>query len=178
MTAHRSFTYGNDRIEYDVTFVPVTHTKISIHVHSNGSVQVDAPEGRLFPEIHAAVLKRAGWIKGHLDACKRQRGLVLPRTYTSGESHFYLGRRFQLKVKDTSGSAQGVKLLRGQICIETPSRDAIAVRDCLSAWYRCRAADVFARRMEEIAEGVGSDSSLGGGSSACGHNGAAVRPEA
>jgi predicted metal-dependent hydrolase len=117
-------------------------------------VQVDAPEGRHFPEIHAAVLKRAGWIKNHVDACRRQRGLALPRTYTSGECHFYLGRRYQLKIKAPSGSERQVKLLRGQICIETPSRDAIAVRDCLSAWYRRRAADVFARRIEEIAEGV------------------------
>ena len=154
MTMRKSFIYGNDRIEYEVVFEPVKKNKVSIHVYPDCFVRVDAPEGRDVPEIHRAVLKRAGWIKHHLDEFKRQRAQALPRTYTSGESHFYLGRRYQLKVKKQSGKAKGVKLLRGQICVETATRDASVIRDHLSAWYRERAADVFATRFDEIADRV------------------------
>src|SRR5689334_5414607 len=99
MTTRKSFIYGTDRIEYEVTFGPVKHSKISIHVYPDGSVRVDAPEKRELSEIHKAVMKRAGWIKHHVDEFKRQRSQALPRQYISGESVFYLGRRYQLKVK-------------------------------------------------------------------------------
>lgn len=155
MTERNSFIYGTDRIDYQVVLKPAKNNRVSIHVYPDCSVRVDAPEGRELPEIHQAVLKRAGWIKHHVDEFKRQRAQALPRTYTSGESHFYLGRRYQLKVKKQNGPAPSVKLVRGQICVEAGSRDASAVKACLSAWYRGRAADVFARRLDEIAERVG-----------------------
>jgi len=47
--------------------------------------------------IHQAVLKRASWIKTHVAEAKRQNEHVLPRQYVSGESYFYLGKRYQLK---------------------------------------------------------------------------------
>jgi predicted metal-dependent hydrolase len=151
----KSFTYGTDRIEYDVDFVPVKRSKISIHVYPDGSVRVDAPEERGLPEIHKAVMKRAGWIKHHVDEFKRQRSQALPRTYASGESLFYLGRRYQLKVKKQSGPKPSVKLLRGQLCVETRSRESSAVKEFVADWYRSRAKDVFARRFDEITDQMG-----------------------
>jgi predicted metal-dependent hydrolase len=96
------------------------------------------------------VLKRAGWIKHHVDEFRRQREQALPRGYVSGESLFYLGRRYQLKVRDVS--TPGVKLLRGQICVETRSRTAEDVKKLLVAWYRNRASEVFARRFGDVAD--------------------------
>lgn len=155
MTTRKSFIYGTDRIEYEVAFVQVGHSKVSIHVYPDGSVRVDAPEERNLPDIHKAVLKRAGWIKHHVDEFRRQREQALPRTYTSGESLFYLGKRYQLKVRQTNVQEPGAKLVRGQIRIERDSRDAKAVRRLLAEWYRNRAEEIFARRFDEIADSVG-----------------------
>ena len=116
----KSFRYGGDRIEYEVVFKPAKHNRLAIHVHPDGFVQVDAPQERDLPTIHRAVLKRARWIKRHVDESRRQRAQALPRNYRSGESLFYLGRRYQLKVKEQHGQEQRVKLTRGQICVETP----------------------------------------------------------
>lgn len=148
MTTRKSFTYGAERIEYEVDFIPSRRSKVSIHVYPDGSVRVDAPEERALPEIHQAVMKRAGWIKRHVDDFRRQREQALPRGYVSGESLFYLGRRYQLKVRQ--GATPGVKLLRGQVCVETPSRAAEDVKDLLTVWYRNRAAEVFARRFDDV----------------------------
>ncbi len=150
----QSFLYGDHRIEYEVLFTPVKRTRVAIHVHPDGSVQVDAPEGESLAKVHRAVLKRARWIKNHVDAACRQRSQLLPRNYTSGESLFYLGRRYQLKVQNQNGSGAVVKLLRGQIRVEAPARDAAAIREQLAAWYRNRAADVFDRRMRDVADRV------------------------
>jgi predicted metal-dependent hydrolase len=152
MTTCKSFPYGNDRIAYQIALVPMKHNKVSIHVYPDGSVRVDAPENRDLPEIHQAVLKRARWIKHHVDQFKRQREQALPRTYVSGESLFYLGRRYQLKVKSQNGSSPTVKLIGGRICVETSSRHVPTIRKCLSEWYRRRATDVFARRLDEIVD--------------------------
>jgi len=141
MTTRRSFMYGTERIEYDVVFIASRLKKVSIHVHPDGSVRVDAPEETGFADIHQAVMKRAGWIKQHLVGFRRQREQALPRGYVSGESLVYLGRRYQLKVRE--GSISRVKLLRGQICVETPSRAAEDVKSLVVAWYRNRASEVF-----------------------------------
>ncbi len=82
----KSFPYGDDRIEYDVSFMPAKRNKVAIHVHPDGSVQVDAPMGQDLATVHRAVLKRARWIKRHVDGARRQRAQAKPRNYNSGES--------------------------------------------------------------------------------------------
>lgn len=149
-----TFNYGGDCIEYDVHFVPKKSDKIAIHVHPDGSVQVDAPDGENLSRVQRAVMKRARWIKRHTDEARRQHAQVLPRHYVSGESIFYLGRRYQLKVVAANGDGPAVKLLRGQIRVSAPSREPVTVRTQLAHWYRTRATDVFARRLAEIGERV------------------------
>lgn len=46
----QSIIYGADRIHFQVCVLPeLLKRKITIHVHPDGSVQVDAPEGSLIP---------------------------------------------------------------------------------------------------------------------------------
>ena len=58
------FTYGGERISYIVCYVPDRETKVAIHVHPDGSVQVDAPIDAPPGDIKKAVLKRARWVVG------------------------------------------------------------------------------------------------------------------
>ena len=67
----------------------------------------------------------------------------------SGESHFYLGKRYVLKVIYHPTATQSVKLLGGRLEIRTHSRDAIKVRTLLEGWYRERAEAAFARRLAD-----------------------------
>ncbi|MCU7837951.1 MAG: M48 family metallopeptidase [Candidatus Thiodiazotropha sp. (ex Troendleina suluensis)] len=149
-----TFSYGDERFEYQVFYTPGRQDNIAIHVHPDASVEVDAPEGEETSKIHAAVLKRARWIKTHVERARTQKEHVLPRSYVSGESLFYLGRRYQLKVNSENYQEPGVKLLRGKICVYTQSKDPKIVKKRLAEWYRSRASDVFARRLHEILEQV------------------------
>jgi predicted metal-dependent hydrolase len=148
------FTYGQERIEYEVFFSKDRRGKIAIHVHPDASVQVDAPEGEALVKVHAAVLKRARWIGRHVNDAKALREHVLPRSYVSGETYFYLGRRYQLKVHGANGNTQGVKIYRGAIHVTAPGKDADAISKQLRSWYRERASDVFARRFGELTERI------------------------
>lgn len=149
-----SFTYGDERFDYEICFTPERSTKIAIHVHPDASIQVDAPEGESKAKINKAVLKRARWIKNHVSQARAQREHVLPRSYVSGESQFYLGRRYQLKVTQTSGTGVQIKLWRGRIHLATGDRSADAVKRDLYRWYRERAFEVFDRRMQEVVSKV------------------------
>lgn len=148
----RSITYGEERIGFSIHFVSRPIHRVSIHVHPNGSVQVDAPEDTDISEIVAAVRRRARWIWLHLSAYRDRTRHVLPREYVSGETHFYLGKRYILKVTAHPTASQSVKLLRGRLEVRTRSREPGQIRALLDEWYRQRAEDVFARRVAATVE--------------------------
>lgn len=154
MSQKGSFTYGEERFEYAICYTPDRTQKIAIHVHPDASVQVDAPVEEALERIHGAVLKRARWIRDHVIQARAQRAHVLPRSYVSGESYFYLGRRYQLKVTDANGAGPQVKLWRGRIHVESERRAPEAVKQQLYEWYRERASEVFDRRLHAIGEEV------------------------
>lgn len=147
----QSFVYGSEVIDYTVLFTERPPGRILIHVHPNAAVQVDAPTGRCLKEVHEAVLKRARWISRHVSDARRLREHVLPRAYVSGEGIFYLGRRYQLKVEYQPKASAEAKMLRGQLRVTTPSKDAAAVKELVDKWYRARAVEVFERRLNEVA---------------------------
>lgn len=146
--------YGDRETDYHVAPTARLTTKVLIHVHPDGVVKVEAPLDREASVIQAAVQKRARWIFDNLDLAKDARTYALPREYVGGETHFYLGRRYRLKVIEDRSSPSSVKLVRGCIEIVAPVADRAAVRRRLRQWYRVRAEDYFRRRLDEIAAGI------------------------
>jgi predicted metal-dependent hydrolase len=150
----RFIQYGEERIVFDICFLPRPLRRIAIHIDPSGAVQVDAPEGATASEVIAAVRLRGRWIWQRLrEQCDRSRH-VLPREYVSGETHFYLGKRYQLKVLLDRSAPQSVKLLGGRLEIVTHSKEAGQLRGLLEGWYRQRAEEVFGRRLQECASGL------------------------
>ena len=150
----RSIQYGEARIAFTIHFVPRPRRRVSIHVLPDGVVRVDAPEETAPDAVVDAVRRRARWLWLALEARQAHRRHVLPRDYVSGESHFYLGRRYVLKVEIVNGGATGVKLTRGRLLVSARQREPAVIRSHLEDWYRQRAREVFARRVSEIATNV------------------------
>lgn len=147
-------SYGEERIAFSIAYTRRAAQRVAIHVRPDGTVSVDAPENAEVGAVVAAVRRRARWIWQRLSAQRERARHVLPREYVSGESHFYLGRRHVLKLIVDPAHLQSVKLLRGKLEIRSRARDADKVRALLEAWYRQRAAEVFARRLAECAAKV------------------------
>lgn len=143
--------YGEERIGFSICFLPKPATRVAIHVFPNGMVQVDAPEGATTSDVLTAVRRRARWIWQRLAEYRVRTRHVLPRDYVSGESHFYLGKRYPLKVLADKSGSHGVKMLRGRLEVTTPSKEREKVRSLLDTWYRQRAQEVFGRRLSECA---------------------------
>lgn len=146
----QSAAYGEECFHYQVCFVSTRKDKVAIHVHPDGSVRVDVPEQADLAVVKQAVMKKALWVLGHIKKAREQREHVLPREYVSGESYFYLGRRYVLKVSKATKGAAAVKLTRGQFVVNTPDASPEAVKAALCGWYLEHARSYLGDRLAVV----------------------------
>lgn len=125
--------------------------KAQIHVYPNGLVEVETPQGTTLTQAKQALLKRARWVTQHLSEIEERRSAILKREYVSGETVFYLGRRYMLKVIP-SETEEHVKMVRGLVCVTTRDTAPPVVKARLARWYRKRAIEVFARRLTSVSD--------------------------
>jgi len=146
----QSFRYGEDKIPYSVRRTERKRGVIAIHVESDGRVLIDAPIGVPADAIREAIAERARWVWTHWHTATARHRSVLPREYVSGETQWYLGRRYVLKVVTRSTSEEKVALQRGRLVVSARRESATHVRQLVNAWYERRAKEVFARRLQNL----------------------------
>ncbi len=149
-----SFYYGEELYTYQVYSCCSLTGKIAIHVHPDGLIRVDAPEDATPVVVKRAVLKRARWIKEKVDLAREIKAHALSREYISGETHFYLGRRYRLKVQKVQGPETHISLSGGVLLVRTSATAAHTIKEHLELWYRARAQEYFLRRIRELAGGM------------------------
>lgn len=102
----------------------------------NGRVRVAAPLAVSNDAVRLAVIGKLGWIKRHkakFEAQPRQSR----REMVSGESHYFLGRRYRLRVVDGNGPAKVA--LRSNAIMELHVSRAATMEQrerVLQRWYR------------------------------------------
>jgi len=132
--------YGSQEIYYELK--RSNRKTLGIEVHPDSSVHIIAPSDSSFEDIEEKVEKRAKWIV-------KQQGYFeqfLPRTpernYVSGETHYYLGKSYVLKV--SLGIENQVKLKAGKL--EVVCKNEIKqelVKKLLGHWYYIQAEKKF-----------------------------------
>lgn len=69
--------------------------------------------------------ERSGrWIYQQLRTLQQSAYVKSPRQYISGESHYYLGKQYLLKVLEDPNATQQVKLLRGKLEVTVRQKSA------------------------------------------------------
>lgn len=163
------FVYGEEIIHYDVirkatgsnnsTVVidwdkpSKASRKVIIKVHPDQSVVATAPHDATSEDIQNAMLKRARWIWQSIKEFASQHDYVLPRQYVSGETQFYLGRRYVLKVLNQPDEITTVKLIRGKLEVTLRNEKAIRskqVKALIDQWYLHHAKNVFHERLQAV----------------------------
>ncbi|WP_199529032.1 SprT family zinc-dependent metalloprotease [Pseudoalteromonas sp. bablab_jr010] len=147
-----SFRYGDEQITFERVKRLQATGKILIKVYPDFRVIVAAPEGAENEAVLSAVKKRARWIYEQLRDFRKQLEFITPRQYISGESHYYLGKQYLLKVIEAPEQVQGVKLLRGKLEVSVRTRSADKVKELLTDWYKLRAKETFAKRLDAMLE--------------------------
>jgi hypothetical protein len=137
--------YGETAVSFALSYSK--RKTLTIRVHPDQTVAVDAPTGTPLPYIRDIVQKKAGWIIRKLqDIQTRAHPTALSRQYVSGEVYHYLGQEICLNLEVGKSSRA---ILTGDILtITTPTpHDAERVEALLRGWYRRQAERVFAERM-------------------------------
>lgn len=143
--------YGERTAEYEVHESARLTARLRIHVEPGGVLSVEAPPGTPEERIRTGVQRRARWIMRHMDRFEESRRHALARDYSSGETHFYLGRRYKLKVLVDPCAEPSVRLIAGRLEVISPQDHAADVRIALQRWYRERALAYFTSRMARMA---------------------------
>ncbi len=146
------FYYGEHVILFTRVNRKTLSNKILIKVHHNCKVFAVAPEAADDEAVLSAVKKRGRWIYEQLRDFRKQREYTIPRQYISGESHYYLGKKYLLKVIEEPMQEQCVKLIRGKLQVYVRARSTEKVKDLLNDWYRYRAKYIFAKRLDTMQE--------------------------
>lgn len=136
--------YGSYTIKYNIKFS--NRKTLGIKVYPSGDVEVLAPIDTTMELIEQRILRRAQWIVRQQNYFK-QFGEHLPeKQFISGESHYYLGRQFLLRVEE--GKPNSVRY-RGRyfevIC--TPRSKA---KELMKEWYKLHAKNKFAEYADPI----------------------------
>ena len=147
-----SIVYGDEVVDFEVLESPSRTEKILIKVYADCRVVVSAPLNADDKTIIEAVKQRSRWIYKQLREFREQSRFITPRQYKSGESHFYLGKQYQLKVIHDDTKPKGVKLLRGRLEVNTLDTDIESIKSHLNEWYRSRAKVIFDVRFQRILE--------------------------
>ena len=145
MAENHSITFGSEEINFTVEYS--SRKTLDISVHPDLSVEVKAPLN-IKPEIvQQKVKKRAYWIiKQKLELLTFLPSLP-EMQYISGESHWYLGRQYRLKVIE--GNVSQVKLKCGYIFVETTDKNnKEKIKALLDIWYRKHAVVKFKEKLK------------------------------
>ncbi len=127
--------------------------RLAITVHPDQTVTVDAPNGHSAEDVLRRVAKRGSWILKQRDYFKRFQPLPTPRRYVSGETHFYLGRQYRLKI--IASDDAGVKLTRGFFFVFTKEpADSRKIKLLLNSWYSAHSKALIERRLLDCFESV------------------------
>lgn len=108
---------------------------LAIEVHPDTQIHVVAPDLLGLDEIKSRLVKRGRWILQQQDYFEQ----FLPRSplreYVSGESHYYLGKQYILRIKQAY-QLEEVKLKGGELLIFVgDTSDTNKVKCLLMVWY-------------------------------------------
>ena len=138
------FIFGKEKILYRIVFSK--RRTLGIKVYPSGEIVLLAPEGTSEDVIKQKLQKRASWILKQ-QAYFKSFGVRSPeKRYVSGESHYYLGKQFLLRVSE--GKINSVRY-KGR-CFEVICTSPDKTRDLMKSWYREHAKLKFAEYAEPI----------------------------
>jgi len=136
--------YGTISIQYSVEFTK--RKTLGITVTPEGEVLLSAPLGSSQEVIESKLLKRARWIVKQQSYFLSFGTHTPPKKYVSGESHYYLGKQYMLKV--INGKTNSAKY-KGRY-FEVVCSQKYKTEELMKNWYREHAKIKFAEIAEPI----------------------------
>jgi predicted metal-dependent hydrolase len=121
----------------------------------NGRVRIAAPLAMSDAAIRLAAVRKLGWIKRNKRRFQEQ-PRQSAREMVNGESHYYLGQRYRLRVVEVDGAPK-VDLSGGSVIKLSvrPKSTADVRSEVLQSWYRQRLKDMIPPLLEKWQDALG-----------------------
>lgn len=147
----QEFYYGRSIVEY--ILIHEDRKNLAITVKPDKSIHVKAPVESTLEEIQEKLQKRGKWILKQLNYFDKFHPLQPERTYYSGETHYYLGRQYRLRIKKSK--EEEVKLKGKFFTAKTLKKDDTEhIKDLMMNWYANHAQMLIDRRIKIYAERI------------------------
>lgn len=137
-------------ITIEVIQKSIKNLHLSVHPPT-GRVRISAPSRMGLETIRLYAISKLGWIRKHQTRLQRQQRET-PREYISGESHYFLGKRYLLKVIEHTGSA---KVSHDHDTIELhirPNTSKAKRKLIVDEWYRSRLKEILPNLIRQYEE--------------------------
>lgn len=139
-------------IAYSGYSLPITvcfeeRNRLKITVQPDKSVIAKVPFRQTTENVESRLQKRAAWIFKQVKFFDQYHPMMPERQYISGETYYYLGRQYRLRVN--SGSTNVVKLIGKFFILTTPEPDnPERKKDLLQDWYSNHARALIQDRVK------------------------------
>lgn len=139
-------TWGERTISYHLSLE--SRGDLTITVHPDLRVTVRAPDSKPAGKIKQRVHAKRAWIARQLRDFEQYHPLPEPRRFVAGETHWYLGRQYRLRLAKGPPS---VRRSAGRLIVAVGQPEsASSVAATLQGWYNARARIVFGERLAEV----------------------------
>ncbi len=146
MTMQVDLSFGDRKFAVDVTFS--ARKRLSVTVHPDLRVTAKAPAGYEPEVLRQRLKKRSSWIARQVDYFEQFQPLPTERKFISGETHYYLGRQYRLRIRP--GETDRVRLI-GRFfemeLLETSNREK--AQTIMLDWYTIHAKDLLSKRFAQ-----------------------------
>lgn len=128
----------------DIKIIRSNRRSLSLHILRDGTIEVKAPFFMPGFMIRQFVEKNSDWVEKKKQLV--QNPMSLPKTYTHGETFFYLGNAYSLDIGDyTSISIKEDKLLFPKALLFRAKKE-------LEYWYIRQAKEIITSQVQRYAE--------------------------
>ena len=146
MRMQMNLSFGARQFVVDV--VTDDRKRLSVTVHPDLRITVKAPAGYEPEVIRKRLEKRASWIGRQLDFFERFQPLPTERKFVSGETHYYLGRQYRLRIRP--GEKARLRLIGRFFEMELPDTgNREKAKALMLDWYSAHAKDLLSRRLAQ-----------------------------
>ena len=126
---------------------------INLRIRPNMEIYISAPMNLHSDYIENFIRSKEKWIKQVLQKIKEAKQNQLPSQYLSGEKHKYLGKEYELEVKQ--GNSNRVSLKEGKIILTVISNifeNSDEKKKVMERWYFENAQKVFVNAIQKWLE--------------------------
>lgn len=137
--------YGKRFFSVDVEFSDCR--RLSITVHPDCRVTARAPLGYGADIVKSRLEGRASWVARQVCFFEQFMPLPIERKFVSGETHYYLGRQYRLRIR--TGEPARVRLVGSFFEMELPEpANRAKAKVQMQDWYTAHAKDLLRKRLD------------------------------